>query len=555
MSNCPKCNKEFTDETKFCDVCGSKVSLSPSVSANIPFVHNVRNLVSAEPKKFLVLTVTVIAFVLVLAIIISSIFPASLPNKIAYVKDGELNFSSVSKAKGQVVYDGEAPFYSSYVQISEDGKRLFYIDEDGDLYCANTASLTKDAKKVASSVNTYYAIGDGKIVIYTNDKSKLYSIKVGKEPVNIDKDVKDFIPSKDGKKIVYSKSSDEENGSDWYITNNSTKALKGDKIATGATFKYVSKDFTKFVYTKNKSLYSLTLGKEEYRISKDIGDFVKVYDSGEIYYTCSENSEDDNNYSPIKQSLWYYGGNKKESVKVSKEYNGYAGYAANTPTIVFYTRNENYEFTFTLAVKNDTYEIKKAGQYTSYRLSDDGKNVLYLKDRGEDEDYPDAGTLCKASVSKGFKNENTIDEGVTQFGYSADKIFYLKDFDNDKQEGSLYFDGKLISSEAYDGYFNYIEDTNIVVFKTDFDDNTNLFTINFSKNGRLITSKQDVSDLQITNGGEVFMIVDPVDNEGDLYLFKGSKSIKQVDTDVLNVFVPLCLSALYDEIEGDAIIY
>lgn len=559
MLNCPKCNKQFTDETKFCDVCGSEVVQLNKSIANIPFIDNALKVVSAVPKKFLFIGATALAFVLVLAIIISSLSPVTVPNAFAYVKDGELNFSTVSKAKGEVVYDEDAAYYTSTVQISENGKRLFYIDEDGDLLCANPSSLTKEAKKVANSVDTYYAIGDGETVIFTNDKSKLYSVKVGKDPVNIDKDVEDFIPSEDGKKIIYSKSSDGEDGSDWYITKNASKAQKGDKLATGASLEYVSKDFSKFVYTKNKSLYSLTLGKEEYRIAKDVGDFIKVYDSGEIYFTCVEESNNDEDgyfsYSSNKLSLWYYAGNKKESVQISKEYNGYSDYATDCSTIVFYSRNDDYEYSYSLAAKDATYEIGTSEQYTSYRLSDDGKQVLYLKERGEDEDYPDAGVLCKATVSKGLKNEKVIDKNVSQFGYNADKVFYIKDYDEEDEEGSLYFDGKLVSSEAYDGYFKYIEETNVVIYKTDYDDSTDMCTFNFAKNGKTIASQEDVSDHVITNEGEVLMIVDAADYEGDLYLFKRNKKIKQIDTDVSNVFVPLCFTAIYAEIEGDGIIY
>lgn len=560
MSNCPNCNKQFSDETKFCDACGTELVNEPKASIVNSFADAVAKVTAVVSKKTLGIAAAAIALVLVIAIILSSVFSGGLPNTFAYVKDGELNFSTVSKAKGEVVYDEEGYFYSSAVQISEDGKRLFYIDEDSDLYCANTASLDKEAKKVASSVNTYYAIGDGKTVIYTNDNDKLYSVKVGKEPVSLDKDVEDFIPSENGKKVLYSKANDDGNGSDWYITKNSAKAKKGDKVATGANFEYVSKDFTKFVYTKNDSLYSLTLGKEEYRIAKDVGDFVKVYDSGEIYFTRVEetnNEEDDDDYfySTTEDTLWYYAGNKKEPVKVSEKYNGYADYAVDTPVIVFYNRNEDYEYTYTLALKDTTYEVGTADEYTSYYLTDDGKEVLYLKDRGEDEDYADAGTLCKATVSKGFKNEKTIDENVSYFGYNADKIYYVKDYDEDSEEGSLYFDGKLVSDDAYDGYFSYIEKTNTVIFKTDYDDNTDMCTLNFFKGSKVIASQEDVAEYQITNEGEVLMIVDPSDYEGDLYLFNGSKKIKQIDTDVSNVFVPVCFAALYAEIEGDAIIY
>ncbi len=559
MSTCPKCNKQFPDEIKFCDACGSELVDAPKVPAANPFADVLSKVTSVVSKKMIGIAVAAVALVVVIAIILSSVFSGGIPNTFAYVKDGELNFSTVSKAKGEVVYDEDGYFYSSTVQISEDGKRLFYLDEDRDLYYANTASLDKEAKKVASSVSSYIAIGDGKTVIYTNDKSKLYSVKVGKEPVSIDKDVDDFMPSENGKKVLYSKYNDDGYGSDWYITKNSAKAEKGEKVATGANFEYVSKDFTKFVYTKNDSLYSLTLGKEEYRIAKDVGDFVKVYDSGEIYFTCveeSDNEDDDYYYSTTEQTLWYYAGNKKDAVKVSDEYNGYSGCAFKAPVIIFYSRNEDYEYTYTLAVKDATYEIGTEDFYTSYDLSEDGKEVLYLKDRGDDEEeYSDTGTLCKATVSKGLKNEKVIDEDVNWFGYNSDKIYYIKDFDEDTEEGALYFDGKLVSEDVYDGYFSYIEKSKTLIFRTNYDDNTEMYTLNFFKGGKVVASQDDVAEYQITNEGEVLMIVDPEDYEGDLYLFNGSKKIKQVDTDVSSVFVPLCFSARYSELEGDAILY
>lgn len=298
---------------------------------------------------------------------------------VIYVKDGALYIKSLKASKDDK--EKIEKNYSSSAIISDDGKKVLYIDGDKDLryYIIKNGNSDKIANDVyefycdEKCKKMYYVVSDGEFSIYYYNGKE--STKVANDIYSIsDVDV-------ENKQVVY--------------------AL------------YEDGDY---------SLYYQKLDKEAVKIEEDM-DFmvyVKIFDGKEIYYV---NSDDEVRYAKIKGAnlgeVTTIAEDVEDSLRLYKR--GYV-FVADT------NKNSNGDLYFAYNGK-----AKKIDEnvYSSYiKVSNNGKRIFYLKEYSSG-----SGDLYTSTGGNGKK----IDSDVYRYQYVNDKIvYYLKDYSISKKRGDLY---------------------------------------------------------------------------------------------------------------------
>lgn len=330
MIVCPKCNRQLEDGTKFCDSCGAQIvetifcpNCGKQTSTEFAFCQNCGASItekSAEdqpatspakkkklPKKAILIGGIGVVVIAVLITAFSLLFRSggkSEENYALYLKDKEIFFTDLKKdsAAWQLtsrLIDGGSisneelaeagSILGLYTYMSDNGKYLFFPDKIGDhdggfsLYYKEVDNPDADAVKIDSGVQAYSVNTDATIVTYLKgEEGGLYQYKIAEDVKDkITSDVKNFAVSDKGDKIVYINSEHSI-----YLKNADKEK---EKIASDvSSLEYVSEDLTTVYYIKEDALYKQVDGEDKVKIASDVYDVIKIYESGEIYYSTSE---------------------------------------------------------------------------------------------------------------------------------------------------------------------------------------------------------------------------------------------------------------------------
>lgn len=330
MSFCPNCNKELSEDTQFCDSCGTQIfetifctSCGQQTSTEYSFCQFCgASLVEMPveeqpvempkpkkklPKKAILFGAIGVAVVAVLVLVVSLIFGSrGLDNYALYLKDGEIYFNDLGKnseswqvTKKLVDSDdvedkdlAEAGYsMGRFAQMSEDGKYLFYPDKVGEngftLYYRAVNDPEAEAKKIDSGLESYQLNAAGTLVTYTKgDDGDLYQYDVKKD--SKEKIASEVVQicgiSEDGSRIIY-KNSD----GNLYVKD---AGKDKEKLASEIEdVERVSEDFKTVYYTKEDALYKQVIGEDKEKIASDVHDVIRIYESGEVYYLTKEEGE------------------------------------------------------------------------------------------------------------------------------------------------------------------------------------------------------------------------------------------------------------------------
>lgn len=301
---------------------------------------------------------------------------------VVYEKENTLYIRSLNAKKDdrQKITDD---YQRSTIKLANDGKRVLYINEDGDLYVYNVSK--KEKEKIASEVSSFRTNDNCTKLYYVNEDNDIYyydgkkDTKVVKEiskllDVEVDKQIILFAKEDDGKYTIYMQKG----------TKDSVKVEDDLKSASGY-----------------------------------------IYENG-IYYA----SGDDLKYAPISGSKIGKVSTVLSDVEVDVEYaNGLAVIAdvdKKANGTLYFVRNGKAK-----KVDTDVY-----ASYAALSLSEDGKKVYYMKDHGSK-----SGDLYVTSGGKGKK----IDSDVYSFEVvKSDLLYYLKDYSS-SGKGDLYrYTGKSV---------------------------------------------------------------------------------------------------------------
>lgn len=306
MITCPKCNKELSDGTKFCDGCGASVTETP-VEEQPTAVPAVKKKL---PKKAILFGGIGVAVVAILILVIS-LFPGGggkgENNYALYLKDSEIFFTDLKKDSeawqltsrlidyddidNEDLADGNYRL-SLCTYMSEDGKYIFFPDKleysaNGfNLYYKEVGKPDAEAIKIDSDILVYAVNTSATLVTYLKDGERnLYQYKIDEDSKDkIASEVEIFDVSDDGNKI-------------WYLSTEYSIYLKcadkeKEKIASDvSSLGHITEDFTTVYYIKDDSLYKQVEGEDKVKIASDVSKVISIYDSGEIYYLKSESEE------------------------------------------------------------------------------------------------------------------------------------------------------------------------------------------------------------------------------------------------------------------------
>lgn len=456
MIMCPKCNKELSDGTKFCDGCGAQIfetifcpNCGKQTSTEFAFCQSCGASITETPaeeqpaaapaekkklpKKAIMFGGIGVAVVAVLILVISLFSGGGGKgenNYALYLKDGEIFFTDLKK-------DSEAWQLTSrlvdtddvddedladagyqlglYTYMSEDGKYIFFPDKIGDdddgfnLYYREVAKPDAEAVKIDSDVQSYTVNASATLVTYLKgEEGNLYQYKIGEDSKDkIASEVGGFAVSDDGKKIGYINS---ENSIYLKYADKEKEKIARDV----STLEHVTEDFTTVYYIKDGSLYKQVEGADKVKIASDIYDVIKIYDSGEIYYLTSEAEE---------ISLMDYVTDDMKDADASITEPSYPNYPSSPSRPSWWNYDTDAEYDAAYAAYEDAYEAWQAEC-----------------DRMETEYYA-AREAYYAKLSRDELREDLEEETLEQSSYSL--CFY-----NGTEE-------VVITDAFVDGYYYY----------------------------------------------------------------------------------------------------
>lgn len=630
---CQNCGEQTSTEFAFCQKCGASLA-EESETFNETAKKKFKLPKINIPKKLIAIGSACVAVVLVAAIVLSALFTGGAENNfVLYIKDKELFYTGIDKIKPFQLtqklddsgsLDNEYLFEAAsaigcYIRMTKDGKTIFYVDkisESATIYCRNVNKPDQEPIKIDSEILTYSVSESGKLVTYLKEDGSLYQHNL-KDKEKIDSEVSSFVVSSDGKKIGYLK---EDGG--MYLKNAGKDKEKLDSDVE--TISYINEAMNTVYYIKEDAIYKKVDGKEKEKIASDIDSVIKTYDSGEIYYlksTANEVSlidyvEDDmkesdaamvqpqspqypsywdyNTYSEYERAydeyeaayeayktarqewnkkqnrdslrqnlsqrkmentaytLCYYNG-KEEKVLTDAYAKKYVA-ADDNPVLVFSIYNQSavakvklseIEYLsevedmvkaslFSSAEKyiavNDTYSVIEQTDADNFKITDDGKTVYFIDNESETTGH---GELYKINVSSKAGKPELYDSDVSTLNInltSNGKILYFKDAKGGGK-GELYIDKQKVDYDVDISSYEYIKDSDTIMYFTDVNDEKSNGTLKMFKNGKAVKIADDVTIYEVTPSGEILYLQNfSLKNcKGELYVYKNKKAQKIAD--------------------------
>lgn len=457
-----------------------------------------------------------------------------------------------------------------YTDYSREGEAAFYYK-----------FFDKENQKpqlVGEHIRDYVLSEDKANLMYTQgDQFNLYwlNFESGKRE-KITERAGDYYFSKDGKKICYT----DEQG-DLYIKE---KNKEPHKIAENIRFiNYFNEDLTKFVYSKEESLYLYHADKEE-KIAEDAV-ILGFFKNGEGYYLTNRKMvpwdslmEDDvASNSPKKEylkvldeeqayeygwsvnTLWYFDGEK--SHKLTDQYLWYlqsiipdvtmSGWLPKDRTQIFFREHDAnsfqkvkvseltnagevfdkifYEYqrsaAFFVAIKNKVMPIKDIVA-ENVSIDSTGRYVYFLKNVSED--------YLKGELYKVELSENAVSEPI----FVAENVYYAREnvlsdgteiyfTFKDEWIGDLYVDGKKVAEDANPFIWDYDEKTKTLMYFTNWNRGIGHGHLNTYTKGESIFIANNVYDAYFTDSSKLIYLTNTAferEENNTLYIYDGEKS-------------------------------
>lgn len=306
---CEQCGAKNEDGTKFCTSCGANMNETGGDTQE--------NDIQQKPKsKVLKKIIAAAAVVVILAgagifgySFISDKFSSGSgyeDHPIVYAKDDLIYMRSVNKKEAfpltetdgyddlydddYYYKDDDYGFTNELIQVSEDGKLIFFADDisNGEykLYYRNTKQKVPRGKnadekgiRLASGVTNFKISPKGDLVIYRKG-DRLY-ISDLKDEKSVSNDVTTFNLSDDGQKIIFRKS-----GGNLYICGVNAKDSPEKIDSDIDSVVSASNEYKTIYYRKDDSLYCKELGKDKVKVISDISGITRI---GDTYFVTKEN--------------------------------------------------------------------------------------------------------------------------------------------------------------------------------------------------------------------------------------------------------------------------
>ncbi len=227
------------------------------------------------------------------------------PRYAIYVKDGEMYFTGLDKIEPKEITSNavlgltseEYEYHeldSVLTKVSADGKRIIYPDDfvkkdflEYTIYYREIGEKgLGEPVEIGEDIFVYKAGDDfNDLYFIEQDSDRLSHLSMtDKKRENISKNVFDFMSSNDGKRIIYQM----ENQRAYF------KEVGKDREKLADDFIYVAHktdDLSSFYYIVGDRLFKKESGKEKELVLEGFEQILKIFPSGEIYYTSEDTME------------------------------------------------------------------------------------------------------------------------------------------------------------------------------------------------------------------------------------------------------------------------
>ena len=470
-------------------------------------------------------------------------------NFVAYVKDGELSIANVNSLdtfdvtsdlySGMSVRDMSNARYirAGHVQVTNNGSRLFYPDrfiEDGS-YNLFTRTISGgktpgDPTRIDTDIRGRYSVSEnGKLVFYIKGEAQTLYANDMKDKVKIANDVGEFIVDKNGSRLYYT---DSEYSLYFRNKNNTPEKVDNEVQLIGA-----SPDLSSVYYIKDGTLYRKKQNENKEKITAGINNVIKLYDSGELYYT----KETDSGGDTINQ-LYYYDGASETKLGAGQEFLYAMALSPERPALAYMVDvqdDKNAEYRF--AVKGADSEINISKSFRIPVLNLAGTILYYVDDYNETRR---TGDLWRADVADdGLKQATQLYEDVYSYSLTTKgAVLYYSELNRAETAAELYLDGKLIDTDVLIDSEVEITDSGNILYYTDYNSSRDRGTLKISEKGKPILIADDVSLFTPLEGKKTtYLVIEGTSSSGDLLRYDGSKDKKQIDSDVI-LALPVCVA-------------
>lgn len=549
---------------------------------------------SLLPK--ILIGVAALAVIVVLAVLVPKVFKGGKGsgNELFYLKDNELNYTSLSSIKPKEITDdlnsdGSVESYhasniTGMLALTQNGKRLFYPDKlsYGDrgitLYYRELSSK-KEGEKLDSEIMAYDINEDGSKVYYIKGYDRNLYLHNLKDKEKIDNEVREFYINDAGSKLIYVTTD-----GDLYVKDGKKDK---EKIDSDAYIKYVSDDLDTIFYMKEDTLYMKEGSKAKEKIASEIYNVLKVYSTGEVYYLKSNEvvyklvdyviddlaESDAAIVQPVEPIYPYY-----EDCRPNMDYPiepyyydftdywgyidwdaydlAYAEYQAqvsaynaewdanyNAATEKYYEDYEAYQEAYNAYyAKQDRDYIREQIQYESITSS---KYSLYYYDTKESKlitesysTYRDYGYENPIIIYENYKDSDIKKVKMSEISSYNDVYYMVSDALNTSTDMYVAIKSTPVLFEAKEGSNFWINDEgNMIYYLDDYsikDNSWDLYTVKVAGNKLDKPAKfdEEVNNFYLYDDGRVVYFKDVKNSSGDMYIDK-----KKVDSDVYSYYV------------------
>ncbi len=510
------------------------------------------------------------------------------PDEEAVKVDSDVRFYTVSEETGLVTYvKGEEGNLYQYeidkdskdkidsgvrdFQISDDGKKIIYISEENNIYMKYA---DEEKEKVVSDVSFLVYITKDFTTVYYIKENALYKQGVNDDRTKIASDVRQVIK-------VY------DTGEVYYVT---------EKIEKKALMEYVNDDMKDIDATitapSDLEINVIAPERPDWRRYDTNEEYEAAYSEWEREYAQWENEcarremEEKKKQEAYKEkvkrdskravlenetvelteySLRFFDGTDN-TVLTDSLYHGYdydIVYASDTPAIIYeaynqsepkkqklseltdedfeyeirrmveealYSSEENY-----IAVKATNAMVEQDSTACSFRINSSGTVVYYIDNITEGKQY---GELYRLSIEDGVVGKAEVYDREVY----ADNCYFLNDTDFEyfkdykEEKGDWYINQNRIDYDVEQFYRAAYPEFDMVLYFTDWDDETNCGTLKMYNEGKATKIADDVHSFSVTSDGRVLYLCDYslVYFKGELHEWLNGKN-RKIDDDVVYV--------------------
>ncbi len=434
--------------------------------------------------------------------------------------------------------------------LSEDGKVMLYLTDDMDMYYRET-KIDADKEKLDSDVYySYYYTKDLNTIYYTKD-TDIYCMKNLKDKEKVASDATLLGSYNDNAGIYYTKTSDEA------IT---VKDIVDDDMAAADAamseplkYNYTKQEqnwYGRTEYVTDYDAYNAAMEAYREKESRDeirealkdetsfyMGEFLDIYayDGTEHELLKNASSPEDIGISDWIYYTYCWDDVELPTVKLSELESAY-----DVSSVVFeavdklaedgmdgylLTDGKAVPFAYESDVEYTADGDSKTIYGTRYTFDEDTYNTTY--EELFSMKYSDSG------VEKPVTIDDDLGENYSSQYPESGKMYYYKDYDNSKGQGTLYCDGEEIDDDVYVYYYD--EDTQNLYYLKEKSKSASGTLCRYD-GGKPVKLMDDVSFFSVADNQYVAVLVDYSNKrlKGDLKLIsqKDGKKTKKIDEDV-----------------------